>query len=131
MNTLGPAVLLAMLAVSWEWQDYSKLDWKDVNNVEQGLEIFIDDYIKDNLPNASDIQFYDFHSEPVDESSIRVFFEYKFNHPLQDEETSVKLKGSTTLSKEIDDENSEYWQMGEVNISEESIRFIKELVVTG
>ncbi len=134
MNTIGPALLLALMAFSWEWQNFSNLDWQDYNDVERGLEDFIDGYIRENSPNASDIQFYDFRSESIDESKIRVFFEYKFNHPIEIddtfEDTSLRLKGSTTLEKKMDEE-SEYWQMGEVNISEESISYLKELIVTG
>ena len=134
MNTIGPALLLVLMAFSWEWQNFSNLDWQDYNDVEHGLEDFIDGYIRENLPNASDIQFYDFRSESIDESKIRVFFEYKFNHPIEIdgtfEDTSLRLKGSTTLEKKMDEE-SEYWQMGEVNISEESISYLKELIVTG
>ena len=134
MNTLGPTLLLAIMAFSWGWQDFSNLNWQDYNDVEQGLENFIDDYIQQNLPGASDIQFYDFRSEGIDESNIRVFFEYKFNHPIESEgaleDTSLKLKGFTTLEKKMD-EQSEYWQMGEIKILEESISYLKELIVTG
>lgn len=133
MNTVGPALLLALMAFSWEWQDFSNLNWQDYNDVEQGLESFIDGYIKENLPDASEVQFYDFKSESIDESNIRVFFEYKFNHPIESdgvfEDTALRLKGSTTLEKKMD-EQSEYWQMGEINILEESISYLKELVVT-
>ena len=132
MNSIGPAILLSILAVTWKMQDPSGLRWQDLNDLEAGLEEFIGSYIENNLQNASNIKFNEFESEVINDNEVRVYFNYKFDHPTRDEEldiTTLNIKGSTSLTKKLDDVSSYYWQMGEVEIFEESIIFLREQLV--
>ena len=128
-KVLFVVIVLFTSVASWRlWKNYSAdLDAREVLNLslELGLERHVSSHIFANVPDATGLEFYTLQSEVIDSATAKIVFDYKFETPVLDDSTSVRLKGWVMLSKTSGIVGKPTWRLGKLNFTDELIEYSK------
>ncbi len=128
------AIILWIVILCTSWYIYQgstsrsyQVSWEFHARLQKGLQEFVVNHIKENLPSATNIQFLSLWSELINDDEIKVFFEYQFQHPSEEQLTSSKLKGWALLNP-ASENPQESWTIKKVSIDQESIEYEPEVI---
>ena len=86
------------------------------------------EHLEENIPDVTDIHFTSLWSSYVRDNEIKVFFEYEFKHPLEDQMTRSQLKGWALLNPTGQD-IQESWSIKKIQIDKQSIDYEAEPII--
>ena len=98
------------------------------SRLQAGLQAFVVEHLEKNIPSVTDIQFTSLWSSYVQDDEIKVFFEYEFKHPLEDQMTKSQLKGWAILNPTGQD-IQESWEVKDIQIDKQSINYEAETII--
>ena len=134
MRSFNPLFMIIFwvtaLYISWNLYQggVGILSWEFHSRLQAGLQAFVVEHLEKNIPNVTDIQFTSLWSSYVRDNEIKVFFEYEFKHPLEDQMTKSQLKGWAILNP-TDQDIQESWEVKEIQINRQSIDYDVETVI--
>lgn len=136
MNTVHSLTIglwVVILFATWNMFQSSRpsantLSWQSHVAIQMGLKEFVKNYIQEKLPSASDLQFTSLWSRNINDNNVKVFFEYQFQHPIEEQVTQSQLKGWALLNHlPQDPQNS--WVIQNIQIDQQSVAYAPENIV--
>lgn len=95
--------------------------------IQDDLKNIIQNYIQDNVQNASGIQFERMWSETVDASTVRAHFIYSF---IDEANNRLEIDGYAVLNKVSENEEEVKFSFDELFIENQSIVFDEPMRIT-
>ena len=134
MKSFNPLFMITFWMValyfSWNWYRGGEgiSSWEFHSRLQAGLQAFVVEHLEKNIPDVTDIKFTSLWSSYVRDDEIKVFFEYGFKHPLEDQMTQSQLKGWALLNP-TDQDIQKSWDIKEIQINKQSIDYSAEPIV--
>jgi len=115
-----------MMWWSWSISKTPNLIPEDTHmGIQEDLKRVITDYIKENLPDVTEITFHKFWTETLRENKVKATFSYTFEEAGQDKPAaSIGIAGYAILNRSRE-QNSAYdiWSLDELNVENNHIVF--------
>ena len=102
--------------------------WEFHSRLQAGLQAFVIEHLEKNIPNVTDIQFISLWSSYIQDNEIKIFFEYGFKTPVDDQMTQSQLKGWALLNPTSQDIQKS-WSIKEIQINKQSIDYGAEAII--
>ena len=134
MKSFNPLFMIifwiATLYFSWNWYQGGNgiSSWEFHSRLQAGLKAFVIEHLEKSIPDVTDIKFTSLWSSYVRDDEIKVFFEYGFKHPLEDQMTQSQLKGWALLNP-TDQDIQKSWDIKEIQINKQSIDYGAEEII--
>ncbi|MCB0393530.1 MAG: hypothetical protein KDD25_03175 [Bdellovibrionales bacterium] len=121
------------MILTWKWES-RRPEFSVAQNarIQDGVKEFIENYIREQLGSETPIKFQSLWSTPISKDLFKVHFDYAFLTGEESEKTSVSIKGECLLKRGEGqtDENEEEWELESIQISDESIEYLKGLSIS-
>lgn len=128
MKFISLIVFLAALVGSWCLSRQTQPVAESVHVGIQGdLKNIIQNYIQDNVENASDIRFVRMWSETLNDSRVKAHFVYSFADATN---TRLEIDGHAILNKLSESDDEVKFSFDELFIQNQSITFDEPMSIT-
>jgi hypothetical protein len=126
MRYLSLVFIIFLMWWSWSVAKAPNLIPEDIHvGIQEDLKRVITDYIKDNLPDVSEVKFQKFWTETLRENKVKATFSYTFEQDSKDKPAaSIGIAGYAILNHSKE-QNSTYdiWSLDELNVENNHIVF--------
>ncbi len=133
MKYLSLLLFLVAMRVSWGFINTPPTVETSVHvGIQNDLRVFIEDYIKKNLPTAREIQFDNFWTETLKSKQIKAHFSYSFVDDTEDDGAArVGINGYAILNKtDKETAEEEFWSFDELYVLDNKIEFKNGVVIS-
>ena len=130
MKYISLLVFVVIIALSQILINSSNaVSYETHSSVQIELKNFIQAYIQEHVENLKDFRILNFNSEMIEDSKIKVNFNYSFK--VSDATTGLsrsELDGVAMLTKVKDKENE--WSLDSIQIEEQKLEFQDPIIIT-
>lgn len=125
------SVIFLLIILVWSWRGYKNTSEVSVaihHHLQTELRNFITEYVMQNAPQATNVLFHRFWTEPTQTAEVRAIFEYSFDSKNdENENTTTRLRGFAYLSPQG---GVDQWSLDRIEVNNQIIDFKNGSVIS-